>query len=236
MDTVELARRIVVRHREAGYLRLELPAEICHPAAGAALEAALRAVAGVRRAELHAAARRLVIDYDAHYCSAAEVARALKAALGELPPAPERPVSAAAPGPDAGGVAVPDAVAAATCGARRLADELRARLDALRRAPAPAGGLAAKLQPMLANALTEKAAINFLNDLVAFYLVKVHWQLITQRWLKEPAKHADAWLAAFYLAFLLVRYRKSLAAPSLPTAPAASAAPAAPDPSGAEER
>jgi hypothetical protein len=69
---------------------------------------------------------------------------------------------------------------------------------------------------MLANALTEKAIVNFLNDLIAFYLVKVHWELISQRWLKNPVKHADAWLAIFYLMFLLVRYRKSIAVPALP--------------------
>ena len=63
---------------------------------------------------------------------------------------------------------------------------------------------------MLANALTEKAIINFLNDLVAFYLVKVHWELISQRWLKDPVKNANAWLTVFYLVFLLVRYRKSM--------------------------
>ena len=79
---------------------------------------------------------------------------------------------------------------------------------------------------MLANALTEKAIINFLNDLVAFYLVKVHWELISQRWLKSPAKHADAWLAAFYLVFLLVRYRKSIAAEAAnPVAKPATVAP-----------
>ena len=65
---------------------------------------------------------------------------------------------------------------------------------------------------MLANALTEKAIINFLNDLVAFYLVKVHWELISQRWLKDPVRHANAWLTVFYLMFLLVRYRKAIAA------------------------
>jgi hypothetical protein len=39
----------------------------------------------------------------------------------------------------------------------------------------------------------------------------VHWELISQRWLKNPVKHADAWLTVFYLMFLLVRYRKSIA-------------------------
>jgi hypothetical protein len=40
----------------------------------------------------------------------------------------------------------------------------------------------------------------------------VHWELISQRWLKDPVKHTNAWLTVFYLMFLLVRYRKSIAA------------------------
>lgn len=237
MKVDDLARRIVVRHREAGHLRLELPAEICHAAAGAAMEAALREVAGVYRVVFQARERRLAVHFEARLCSAADVARALRASLGALPAVPDASADAAPQEQTAAPMeAAPQAMREAAAQARKVLRQLRARIDALRQPTAPVGSLQARLQPMLANALTEKAMINFLNDLVAFYLVKVHWQLITQRWLKEPAKHADAWLAAFYLAFLLVRYRKSLAAPSLPTAPAASAAPAAPDPSGAEER
>jgi hypothetical protein len=85
MNADDLARRIVVRHREAGYLRLELPAEVCHPTAAIAFDAALRHVAGVYRVTFHAAQRRLVVSYDAHVCTAADVARALKACLCALP-------------------------------------------------------------------------------------------------------------------------------------------------------
>jgi hypothetical protein len=73
---------------------------------------------------------------------------------------------------------------------------------------APAGSLQAKVQPILASALTEKAIINFFNDLVAFYLIKAHWDLITKRWLQQPLAHSNAWMTTFYLIFLLVRYRK----------------------------
>ena len=66
---------------------------------------------------------------------------------------------------------------------------------------------------MIASALTEKAAINFVNDIVAFYLIKVHWELISQRWLKDPLKFRNAWLTTFYFVFLLVRYRKQIAKP-----------------------
>ncbi len=214
MNADDLARRIVVRHRETGYLRLELPPEICHAAAVAAIDGALRRVAGVYRVNLYAAQYRLAVNFDRHVCTAADVARALRACLVGLPeaeaPAAAAPAGAPAAVPLAGRInpALDDAARTA----RRAFARLRRKLEGLRRPKAAPGSLQAKLQPMLANALTEKAIINFLNDLVAFYLVKVHWELISQRWLKDPVKHANAWLTVFYLMFLLVRYRKSIAA------------------------
>jgi len=214
MNADDLARRIVVRHREAGYLRLELPVGIGHPAAVAAIEAALRQVTGVYRVAFYAAQHRLVVSFDAPVCTTADVARALKGCLHTLPEASTSTPGAAAPA-HAAAPAVARVIPAlqdAASQARRAFGQLRSRIEALRQPKAPPGSLQAKLQPMLANALTEKAIINFLNDLVAFYLVKVHWELISQRWLKNPVKHADAWLTIFYLMFLLVRYRKAIAA------------------------
>ena len=71
------------------------------------------------------------------------------------------------------------------------------------------GSLQARFQPIVESALTEKAIINFFNDIVAFYLIKVHWELITKRWLQNPVANSNAWLTTFYLVFLLVRYRKT---------------------------
>jgi len=228
IDVDALAKRIVVRHREAGYLRLELPAEICHTAAIAAIESGLRQVTGVYRVTAQAADRRLSIRYDAHVCGVADVARGLRALLGQLP-VPEVPTSAAA-APAAPPALLPPGLSPLLrdVGAkvRGVLGGLRAQVEQLRNPAAAgsagvAGSLQSKLQPMLANALTEKAVINFLNDLVAFYLIKTHWELISQRWLKDPVKYANAWLTVFYLVFLLVRYRKSIAkAPPRIAAPA----------------
>jgi hypothetical protein len=215
MNADDLARRIVVRHREAGYLRLELPPEICHAMSAAAIDAALRQVGGVYRINLYAAQRRLAVSFDAHVCTAADVARALRGCLGSLP---ESHAAGTPEGTAAAHAATPlterlsPALRDAARRARRAVAQLRSQIEGLRQPKAAPGSLQAKLQPMLANALTEKAVINFLNDLVAFYLVKVHWELISQRWLKEPVKNANAWLTVFYLMFLLVRYRKSIAA------------------------
>lgn len=210
MNADDLARRIVVRHREAGYLRLELPGEICHATATTLIEDALRQVTGVYRVNAYTAQRRLAVWYEAHACSAADVARALKACLGRLPRQTDvSPDTAPLPA-----VSVLPVLTEAGRQTRRLLGELGSRVGSALDSGADPTGVKGKLQPVLSSALSEKAITNFLNDVVAFYLIRVHWDLISKRWLQEPIKHANAWLTVFYLVFLLVRYRKSLAKPA----------------------
>ena len=204
----DLARRIAVRHKAADHLRFGLPAELCGPARAAALEAGLRGLPGVHRVVVDGRTCKLAVHFDPQLCGIHDVARRLRSLLDELP-VEEAPSAAALPAPDS---TPNDPFAAARTaiedGARRLLAQARATVDELRRPDAPAGSFRARIQPVLASALTEKAMVNFLNDLVAFYLIKVHWELITRRWIKEPLKYGNAWLTIFYLVFLLVRYRK----------------------------
>lgn len=193
----ELARRIQVVHRAAGYLRLELPAELCGPAAAAAIENGLLALPGVSQATVDRPWQRLSVRHDAALCTAPQIARHL---FGLLPDLPSEAPAAAASAESAPAAATP-------FGLQPLLDRLQQLLGLAE--PAPDGSLQARLQPVLASALTEKAIYNFLNDLVAFYLVKTHWDLITKRWIKTPLAYSNAWMTVFYLVFLLVRYRKS---------------------------
>ncbi|WP_026688139.1 hypothetical protein [Azovibrio restrictus] len=242
-----LARQIQVRHREPGHLRLELPPALLGSLPE--LETALRRVSGVYR--VLPEGRRLAIRFDPGLCTEIQVARALKAALLELPeslaanPANPEPPTAAAmqPGLPAGlgqlgqqfGSQLLPLLSGTGRAALGLLQELGQRLgQAARPAPTAAPGrdaaqpadtgqsagpdpashdLGQRLQGLVQGALTERAAINFLNDILAFYLIKVHWDLITRRWLKEPLKFANAWLTVFYLVFLLVRYRKQAPKP-----------------------
>lgn len=219
MDAEQLAARVLVRYREAGHLRLELPPELCHAATATVVEGDLRGLAGVYRVGFDADARRLSIRFDSHACSTGDVARRLKALLvrvAPLLPATDTAASAEA-GAAAGRAADGEALAASAAGVgmrlretiRRGAAHVHAALETLRSHDAAAGSLRGKLQPVVASALTEKAIMNFLNDLVAFYLIKAHWELITKRWLKDPVGHANAWAAVSYLVFLLVRFRKT---------------------------
>ena len=54
----------------------------------------------------------------------------------------------------------------------------------------------------------EKAIIDFLNDILVLFLIKLHWNEITQNWLVKPLRYRYEWMALFYMFFLLVRSRK----------------------------
>jgi hypothetical protein len=206
MDAASLSRLVAVRHKEPGHLRLELPPALAGPAALAHLDAGLRRRTGVYRVTFEPEGRRLSIRFEPQQCSLHDVARQLRGLLEDLPE--EAAAQSAAPSPP------PDPLVTARQTIERGAREVRARvqglIEKLRQPGAAEGSLQARLQPILKGALTEKASINFLNDVLMFYLVKVHWDLITKRWMKDPLRHADAWLTTFYLVFLLVRYRKSV--------------------------
>ncbi|WP_131111499.1 hypothetical protein [Sulfuricystis thermophila] len=178
------ARSIEVLHRDTGYLRLRLPASCRSAAVGAALEAGLATLPGIARVTWLTVEGKLAIRFDPHRLSHADLARRIKMLVADLPEAAPAEGAAAEPAPGL---------------AERLGD-LRERLIAA----APA-----RFRPLVENATTEKALTNFTNDIVAFYLIKVHWDLITKYWIKDPVKYANAWLTVFYLVFLLVRYRKT---------------------------
>lgn len=215
MNAEDLAGRIVVRHREPGHLRLELPPELCHAATSAVVDRSLREVAGVYRVDFDLSARRLSIRFDSHVCTTGAVACQLKALLKmvapHLPAAPAASASAVADGEALANHPLHQAGARLRAVAHQAGVRVQAALAGLRSPAAAEGSLTAKLQPVIASALTEKAVTNFINDIVAFYLIKAHWELISQRWLKDPLKFRNAWLTTFWLVFLLVRYRKQIA-------------------------
>ncbi|RLA21085.1 MAG: hypothetical protein DRQ62_09820 [Gammaproteobacteria bacterium] len=51
----------------------------------------------------------------------------------------------------------------------------------------------------------EKILITFFNDILVLFLIKIHWKLITKKWLLAPIKYRYQWLTIFYLMFLFIR-------------------------------
>lgn len=182
---------IQVLQREEGYLRLRLPGPLRTPDFGATLEGSLQALSGVIRTSWLTVEGKLAVRFDPQRLTHADVARRIKALL----PAPAIEPQAAVPAEPA---PLPDESTSVSM-AERL-DDLRAKLIA---------ATPERFRPLVEGATTEKAVTNFFNDIVAFYLIKTHWDLIVKYWIKDPVKFSNAWLTVFYLVFLLVRYRKS---------------------------
>ena len=60
-----------------------------------------------------------------------------------------------------------------------------------------------KKPKILAN--PERALITFFNDVLVLFLIKIHWKLITKKWLLEPMKYRYQWITVFYLMYLFIR-------------------------------
>lgn len=178
------ARTVEVLQRHAGYLCLRFPAGLQNKKFGETLDAGIKSLAGIIQVAWVSKEGKLLVRFDPNACSHAEIARCVKSLLPESLPT----TSSAEPGP---------------APAVRLADQLKDfRSRAIAAAPE-------RFRPVVESATTEKAITNFFNDIVAFYLIRTHWDLIVERWLKEPVKYGNAWMTVFYLVYLLVRYRKS---------------------------
>ncbi|MFN3398158.1 MAG: hypothetical protein ACK4ZS_06450 [Sulfurimicrobium sp.] len=200
-----LARQIVVRHRVVGHVRFELPEALAGEPNAAAIENGLRNLPGVYRVNYYRKLNKLSVFYHPHVCELRDVARCLYGALENVE-APGEPVKSSLMQRLRSANPV-GWIKARTGQAKAKVEEwkLKARLMGQIVSYHP------QINPMLKSMLSERAILNFTNDLVTFYLIKVHWDLITQKWIKQPFKYRNAWLTTFYLVFLLVRSRKQAA-------------------------
>lgn len=213
-----LSRQVLVLHKSAGHVRFALPEALANPGSAAVIKAALLRIPGVRLVQVDAGTGKLGVHYDPIACSLPQLALVLKGSLEDAAAAARSAAAGAPPASGIGGIGqqLVRGVRQAETLARRFVQRTQAQLAPTQ--PADTGEVPDKLAPLRRAfdpaLLNEKAVINFANDIVAFYLIRVHWNLITQHWLKSPLRHADVWLTVFYLTFLLVRYRK--AAPRSP--------------------
>ena len=200
---VEAARRalwrdVVVRHRGPGHLRFDLPAPLLTAEAVSALETGLRQVEGVYRVVVFASQGKLSIRWSEEVCPLAEVVRALaelvgRAATGELAPAGPRP-----------GLLQRIRQAPSLVRLRTRYQDIRSKGELVCRLVAAKSGGKAAL-PFDAR----DWFIHFANDLVVFYLIRLHWDRIVGQWLPRPWNFRYQWMTVVYLVFLLVRFRKA---------------------------
>jgi len=197
--------QVIMLHREPGYLRFLLPKDLCGEAAAAYLVQAIGAREGVRRVRVYRSTRKIAISYMETVCSYYDVARSFGSAVAIIAEG-----AAVLVNNPASTKSSPLQKLKAKANKSPFLSRWRGRLEGARSTL----GLVARTARRKAKSHEEEApkwekmAIVFLNDVAVFYLIKVHWKLITEKWLKAPIRHRYQWMTVFYLVFLTVRYKK----------------------------
>jgi hypothetical protein len=202
-----LARQIIVRYRGAGHVRFALPDALCEESFAAVIEETLRSHPGIYRVTFYRWQGKLSIFYDEHACELRDVARCLHGAIAAPAARKHREQTVEALAQRLHVSQPLQWLKGKTANVKTNTADLTTKAKLLSQFAA----LKIQGNPVLKSMLTEKAIINFLNDVVVFYLIKMHWEQVTQKWLKQPLRYGSAWLTTFYLVFLLVRFRKQAA-------------------------
>ena len=200
-----IQKEFILRYRGEGHVRFQIPQGAAEAQVAKLITDKILAIEGVSAVSLFRRSRKLVIRYHEDSCSFIDLAKQMFAALATL---------------EQQGWFAQQAIVDPS---KKLRLGLKHKLKTSKinrwlddkfiaaKETAQAAKLLGKLSSKGPKALIknpEKAVIDFLNDILVLYLIKVHWGRITQQWLVKPFVHRYEWLATFYLFFLLVRSRR----------------------------
>ncbi|MBS1211987.1 MAG: hypothetical protein H6R26_603 [Proteobacteria bacterium] len=199
-----ILKEILLRYRGEGHVRFDIPASLCTPEKAASLSDDLHRLEGVYRVDISRRNRKLsvrympmVVDFDSLITSLGTVVKELELTT---PPSALRP----------GNLSV-----RSVPWVQRLdeAPPVRWAKEKLQEARETAAALKIVVRRAIHRSAPEhersQLLISFLNDLLAFYLITVHWKLMTRYWLRRPWEYRYQWLSSFYLLFLLIRSKQS---------------------------
>jgi hypothetical protein len=203
-----LTRQVVLRHRAEGYLRFDLPQGLATGAAAATIRRELEALEGVYRVSFHPAYDKLAIRFHPVACDLPRIARALSNGLAKveaegLQPGCAHCVARQADESPPSGLKARVMNLGPVRWARAKAQEMRQTTAALRQLSLTRFK---KVPAVLQD--PGKAFHEFLTDVIVLYLIRTHWDRITQQWLRAPFRYRYEWLAVFYLTYLWVRARQ----------------------------
>ncbi len=201
---MSIQKEFVLRYRAGGHVRFQIPVRICNVDVAKAVTDGISEIDGVYRVNLYRNQQKLSIRFEESFCDFKSLARQLFHLLADL---------------EKKGVLKPKAVSKSA----PWKEKVKSKLDvfkATRWAKERYGD--AKETVQAAKVITrlgmqkptafmkdpEKAIIDFLNDILVLFLIRLHWNEITQNWLVKPLKYRYEWMALFYMFFLLVRSRK----------------------------
>ncbi len=201
---MSIQKEFVLRYNLDGHVRFEIPARICNVDVAKAVTDSISGIDGVYRVNLYRGQQKLSIRFNETVCDFNALARQLFDLLSDL---------------ETKGALKPKPVSTSA----RWKEKAKAKIDNFKvtrwakekfgaaKETVQAAKVITRMSMKKPNAFMqdpEKAVISFLNDILVLFLIKLHWNDITQNWLLKPLKYRYEWMALFYLFFLLVRSRK----------------------------
>jgi hypothetical protein len=205
---MSIQKQCVLRHRAEGHVRFQLPAALCHQEVSENVAAKIKAIDGVYRVNFYARQGKVSIRFQETVCDFTQLVKQLFELFAEL---------------ESSGALIISTEKKPSL-ARKLGTKISEKSDnfavtrwfKMKTIEAKETLQAAKIVTKLAlkkpNGLLkdpEKAVIDFLNDILVLFLIRLHWDHITKLWLLNPFKFRYEWLATFYMFFLLIRSRKA---------------------------
>ncbi|MEY2666150.1 MAG: hypothetical protein RLZZ384_321 [Pseudomonadota bacterium] len=203
---MSIQKDCVLRYRAEGHVRFQLPAVLCQSSVAASVTQKISTIDGVYRVNLYARQQKLSIRFQETVCDFNTLIKQLFAVFAEL---------------EMSGALIP--VEKTASFTQTLTTKVSAKADqfALTRwvktktievkETLHATKIITKMalkKPKSFVRDPEKAVIDFLNDILVLFLIRLHWEQITKLWLLSPFRYRYEWLATFYMFFLLIRSRK----------------------------
>ncbi len=198
---MSIQQQVFLRYRGAGHIRFTLPAVLCQPETAERLIAGLRQAPGIYQVDLYRRQRKLSIRYAEGNGNFKAVTDAMHELLAQIESAPAATTHASSD--LTAGVSAATAHPTSNGWLRRSYEKLKETVAAART------GIRNQPKHSPVGTLIDKQfALEFLTDVLVLYLIKTHWHIITQHWLKRPWQYRSEWLAALYMIFLLVRSKR----------------------------
>ena len=201
---MNIQKKIVIRYRTEGHVRFEIPDQLCDEVIAKLLTTHILDIEGIYRVNLFRKQKKLSIRFQETVCDFSQLARQLFELLAEL---------------EQKGLLVAQAVNHVSKEQSPIKTKIKnwklSRWATKKYGDAKETVLAAKTltkiglkKPKLFVQEPEKAMIDFFNDILLLYLIKLHWTRITQEWIPKPWTFKYQWTAVFYLFYLLMRSRR----------------------------
>lgn len=200
-----IQKQFVLRYRDEGHLRFEIPVQFCEVSTANALSSALLAVEGVYRVRIYRSQKKLSIRYQETVCDFKSLAKQFFQIIADLEKNQQRDSQSLVAIAAKSKLNLKDKVKNLKI-SQWLGEKYTEGKETLE-----AAKILTKVGLKKNKALVqdpEKAVIDFLNDVLVLFLIRLHWEHITKQWIPNPFKYRNEWAAVFYMLFLLMRSRK----------------------------